>query len=297
MDQFLQQLVNGLSIGAIYALMAVGYSLVYSIMNFSNFAHGSVIMLGAYFGFFALTAPRGALRRGVLIAACGYRGGRRDPRAAGLQAAPGPPRPVPVLHHHRHGRVHLHRQLGDRHHRPHPQDLPETGFRPSSGRTRSMGAALMWAGWISPSSWWPSSAWRCWCCSSTSPSWARPSRPPPTISRPRPHGHQPDFVSSWCSPSAAAWPACAGVLYGMKVPGVPPDERHHAQVLHRRGVRRPGQPPGRPARLRCSWPSSRPSSRATCRPGPGTCSRSSSSSRCSSSAPSGIMGRDAKDKA
>jgi branched-chain amino acid transport system permease protein len=36
--------------------MAVGYSLVYSIMNFSNFAHGSVIMLGAYFGFFALTS-------------------------------------------------------------------------------------------------------------------------------------------------------------------------------------------------------------------------------------------------
>jgi len=56
MDQFLQQLVNGLSIGSIYALMAVGYSLVYSIMNFSNFAHGSVIMLGAYFGFYSLTA-------------------------------------------------------------------------------------------------------------------------------------------------------------------------------------------------------------------------------------------------
>ena len=55
MDQFFQQLVNGLSIGSIYALMAVGYSLVYSIMNFSNFAHGSVIMLGAYFGFYALT--------------------------------------------------------------------------------------------------------------------------------------------------------------------------------------------------------------------------------------------------
>lgn len=55
MIQFLQQLINGLSIGSVYALMAVGYSLVYSIMNFSNFAHGSVIMLGAYFGFFALT--------------------------------------------------------------------------------------------------------------------------------------------------------------------------------------------------------------------------------------------------
>ena len=56
MIQFLQQLINGLSIGSVYALMAVGYSLVYSIMNFSNFAHGSVIMLGAYFGFFALTS-------------------------------------------------------------------------------------------------------------------------------------------------------------------------------------------------------------------------------------------------
>jgi branched-chain amino acid transport system permease protein len=55
MNLFLQQLVNGLSIGSIYALMAVGYSLVYSIMNFSNFAHGSVIMLGAYFGYYAMT--------------------------------------------------------------------------------------------------------------------------------------------------------------------------------------------------------------------------------------------------
>ncbi|GAB1431560.1 branched-chain amino acid ABC transporter permease [Spirochaetota bacterium] len=55
MAQFLQQVVNGLSIGSVYALMAVGYSLVYSIMNFSNFAHGGVIMFGAYFGFFAMT--------------------------------------------------------------------------------------------------------------------------------------------------------------------------------------------------------------------------------------------------
>ncbi len=55
MAQFLQQLINGVSIGSIYALMAVGYSLVYSIMNFSNFAHGSVIMLGAYFGYYSMT--------------------------------------------------------------------------------------------------------------------------------------------------------------------------------------------------------------------------------------------------
>lgn len=55
MSFFFQQLINGLSIGGVYALMAVGYSLVYSIMNFSNFAHGGVIMLGAYIGFFSMT--------------------------------------------------------------------------------------------------------------------------------------------------------------------------------------------------------------------------------------------------
>lgn len=56
MSAFLQQMINGLSIGSVYALMAVGYSLVYSIMNFSNFAHGGVIMIGAYVGFFLMTA-------------------------------------------------------------------------------------------------------------------------------------------------------------------------------------------------------------------------------------------------
>jgi branched-chain amino acid transport system permease protein len=43
-----QTIVTGLSIGSIYALMAVGYSLVFSVLNFSNFAHGMVITLGAY---------------------------------------------------------------------------------------------------------------------------------------------------------------------------------------------------------------------------------------------------------
>ena len=51
-----QQLVNGVCLGGMYALMSVGYSLVYSIMNFSNFAHGGVIMVGAYIGYYALTA-------------------------------------------------------------------------------------------------------------------------------------------------------------------------------------------------------------------------------------------------
>jgi len=45
---FLQTIITGLSIGSIYALMAVGYSLVFSVLNFSNFAHGAIITLGAY---------------------------------------------------------------------------------------------------------------------------------------------------------------------------------------------------------------------------------------------------------
>ena len=48
---FLQTMVTGLGIGSIYALMAMGYCLVFSILNFSNFAHGAMIMLGAYVGF------------------------------------------------------------------------------------------------------------------------------------------------------------------------------------------------------------------------------------------------------
>ena len=61
MVYFFQQVINGLSIGSVYALMAVGFSLVFSIMNFSNFAHGGVIMLGAYFGFYLMATQHGNL--------------------------------------------------------------------------------------------------------------------------------------------------------------------------------------------------------------------------------------------
>ena len=44
----IQTIITGLSIGSVYALMAVGYSLVFSVLNFSNFAHGAIITLGAY---------------------------------------------------------------------------------------------------------------------------------------------------------------------------------------------------------------------------------------------------------
>ncbi len=51
MDQFFQQLINGLSLGSIYALIALGYTMVYGIIKLINFAHGDVYMLGAYIGF------------------------------------------------------------------------------------------------------------------------------------------------------------------------------------------------------------------------------------------------------
>src|SRR5271165_4979814 len=47
LQQFLQQFINGLSIGAIYALIAVGYTMVYGVLRLINFAHGDVYMVGA----------------------------------------------------------------------------------------------------------------------------------------------------------------------------------------------------------------------------------------------------------
>ena len=55
MEQFLQQLINGISLGSIYALMALGYTMVYGIIKLINFAHGDVYMLGAYIGYFCMT--------------------------------------------------------------------------------------------------------------------------------------------------------------------------------------------------------------------------------------------------
>ncbi|MEG1594496.1 MAG: branched-chain amino acid ABC transporter permease, partial [Oscillibacter sp.] len=48
---FLQQLITGISVGGIYALLATGYSLIYSLLDFSNWAHGEVAMIGAYVTF------------------------------------------------------------------------------------------------------------------------------------------------------------------------------------------------------------------------------------------------------
>ena len=56
MDTIVQQVINGLSLGSVYALIAVGYSLVYSILLFSNFAHGGFLVIGGYACYYALKA-------------------------------------------------------------------------------------------------------------------------------------------------------------------------------------------------------------------------------------------------
>src|ERR1051325_8726446 len=53
MTEFLQQLVNGLSLGAMYALIALGYTLVYGVLRFINFAHSDVFMVGSFIGLYA----------------------------------------------------------------------------------------------------------------------------------------------------------------------------------------------------------------------------------------------------
>ena len=56
METVLQQLINGLSLGAIYALIALGYTMVYGVLRLINFAHGDVYMLGAFAGYFLANA-------------------------------------------------------------------------------------------------------------------------------------------------------------------------------------------------------------------------------------------------
>lgn len=56
MSTFLTQVINGLSLGSIYALIALGYTMVYGIVKLINFAHGDVMMVGAYTGYFILKA-------------------------------------------------------------------------------------------------------------------------------------------------------------------------------------------------------------------------------------------------
>lgn len=97
----LQQLLNGLILGSIYALLALGYTMVYGIIRLINFAHGDVYMMGAFLGYFLintlhlnffvalLLAMAGTAALGVLIEFLAYRPLRQSTRIAALITAMG----------------------------------------------------------------------------------------------------------------------------------------------------------------------------------------------------------------
>ncbi|MDD5456652.1 MAG: branched-chain amino acid ABC transporter permease [Candidatus Margulisbacteria bacterium] len=108
--ELLQHFVNGLSIGSIYALIALGYTLVYGILKFINFAHGDILMMGTYAGLFIYNAYRppeqgfltivifllamiGAMITssvlGVIVEKLAYKPLRKAPRLAPLLSAIG----------------------------------------------------------------------------------------------------------------------------------------------------------------------------------------------------------------
>jgi len=101
MVYFLQQVVNGLQLGFVYALIALGYTMVYGIVRLINFAHGDVFMVGAFVGFFAIAVlgwglvPAVVLAMllctvlGVSIERIAYRPLRRAPKIAALITAIG----------------------------------------------------------------------------------------------------------------------------------------------------------------------------------------------------------------
>jgi branched-chain amino acid transport system permease protein len=77
MTEFIQQLFNGLSLGSIYALIALGYTMIYGILRFINFAHGDVFMIGAYSGYylailfgFSTTSGAASILLAIVILLC-----------------------------------------------------------------------------------------------------------------------------------------------------------------------------------------------------------------------------------
>lgn len=72
MEQFLQQIVNGLTVGSVYSLVALGYTMVYGILKLINFAHGEMFMIGAYLALTSvMTFGMGQVAGGSLIGILG----------------------------------------------------------------------------------------------------------------------------------------------------------------------------------------------------------------------------------
>ncbi|MGH8755632.1 MAG: ABC transporter permease subunit, partial [Burkholderiales bacterium] len=71
MDIFLQQIINGVVLGSVYALVALGYTMVYGILGLINFAHGEVVMIGAMVALAVINALAGSALPGPVIVLLG----------------------------------------------------------------------------------------------------------------------------------------------------------------------------------------------------------------------------------
>jgi branched-chain amino acid transport system permease protein len=101
LTEFLQQILNGISLGSIYALIVLGYTMVYGVVQLINFAHGDILMVGTFAAFFAITvlgtnfiaaifiAMAAATILGVLIERVAYKPLRNSSRLAVLITAIG----------------------------------------------------------------------------------------------------------------------------------------------------------------------------------------------------------------
>lgn len=65
LTMYMQYIVNGFTLGAVYALIALGYTMVYGILKFINFAHGDILMLGAFIGLYVYQALSGGAQSGA----------------------------------------------------------------------------------------------------------------------------------------------------------------------------------------------------------------------------------------
>lgn len=79
---FLQQMFNGVTLGSTYALIAIGYTMVYGIIGMINFAHGEVYMIGSYVSFMIIAA---LMMMGIDTAGCWS-----PPGSSGLSLSPAP---------------------------------------------------------------------------------------------------------------------------------------------------------------------------------------------------------------
>ena len=77
MEYFAQQLINGLTLGSIYGLIAIGYTMVYGIIGMINFAHGEVFMIGAFVALIAFLAVTATGIAFVPTDPAGHAGDRR----------------------------------------------------------------------------------------------------------------------------------------------------------------------------------------------------------------------------